>query len=115
VNFRLVPGELVDVKITLDTLKDAVVVPRVAVNNGQDGLYSWVIGEDMKAEMRPIKVLYQNQSVAALGSGVERGERVVVDGQLRLNPGVTVMLAGEGAPPGAAEGNNGNRTRGGQE
>jgi multidrug efflux system membrane fusion protein len=77
-------------------------VPRVAVNNGQDGFYTWVIGDDMKAELRPVHVAYQDQKIVALASGIERGERVVIDGQIRLNPDVKVVLAGDGSPEGGA-------------
>ena len=91
-DLRLVPGELVDVKAALQTLNKAVTVPREAVNVGQDGNYVFVINKDMKAEMRPVKVLYQEPTLAALGSGVAAGERVVIDGQLRVTPGAVVSI-----------------------
>jgi multidrug efflux system membrane fusion protein len=92
---RLVPGELVDVSVRLETLKQPVVVPRESVNVGQSGDYVFVIDGAKKAQMRPVKVLYQDQSIAALGSGVELGETVVTDGQLRLSPGISVSIVGE--------------------
>ena len=102
-DLRLVPGELVDVRATLETLNKAVTVPREAVNVGQDGNYVFVIDKDMKAQMRPVKVLYQEQSVAALGSGVVAGDRVVIDGQLRVTPGAVVSITRpEGESPVAA-------------
>jgi multidrug efflux system membrane fusion protein len=101
-DLRLVPGELVDVKATLETLNKAVTVPREAVNVGQDGNYVFVIDKDLKAQMRPVKVLYQEQSMAALGSGVVAGEQVVVDGQLRVTPGAVVSITRpEGESPAA--------------
>ena len=102
-DLRLVPGELVDVKATLQTLNKVVTVPREAVNVGQDGNYVFVVGKDMKAQMRPVKVLYQEQTMAALGSGVVAGDQVVVDGQLRVVPGTAVSITRpEGSPPAAA-------------
>jgi membrane fusion protein, multidrug efflux system len=102
-DLRLVPGELVDVRATLETLNKAVTVPREAVNVGQDGNYVFVIDKDMKAQMRPVKVLYQEQSLAALGSGVVAGDRVVIDGQLRVTPGAVVSITRpEGESPVAA-------------
>jgi multidrug efflux system membrane fusion protein len=101
-DLRLVPGELVDVKATLQTLNNAVTVPREAVNVGQEGNYVFVIDKDMKAQMRPVKVLYQEPTLAALGSGVAPGERVVIDGQLRVTPGAVVSItAPEGQNPDA--------------
>jgi len=104
---RLVPGELVDVTVQLETLKQATVVPREAVNVGQSGDYVFVIDAAKKAQMRPVKVLYQDQMIAALGSGVELGESIVTDGQLRLTPGVTVSVVsdpnGRGSAPSGTE------------
>jgi multidrug efflux system membrane fusion protein len=97
-DLRLVPGELVDVGIRLETLSQAVTVPREAVNVGQDGNYVFVVDDAMKAEMRPVKVLYEDQTIAAVGSGVKAGERVVTDGQLRVTPGGEVLVT---QPPGA--------------
>jgi membrane fusion protein, multidrug efflux system len=92
-DLRLVPGELVDVSVHLQTLQDVVTVPREAVNVGQNGNFVFVIDNDMKAEARPVNVLYQDQAIAALGSGIDVGEMVVTDGQLRLSPGTGVAIA----------------------
>ena len=92
-DLRLVPGELVDVSVKLDTLRQVTALPREAVNVGQDGEYVFVVGDDKKAQMRPVQVLYQDQNTAAVGSGVEPGEMVVTDGQLRLTPGITVTIS----------------------
>lgn len=101
-DLRLVPGELVDVSVRLATLKDATAVPREAVNVGQNGNYVFVVDAANKAQMHPVTVLYQDQSIAALGSGVQAGDRVVTDGQLRLTPGATVLVVqpaeGNGPP-----------------
>jgi membrane fusion protein, multidrug efflux system len=92
---RLVPGELVDVSVRLETIKQAVVVPREAVNVGQAGDYVFLIDSANKVQMHPVKVLYQDQQIAALGSGVGPGDIVVIDGQLRLTPGISVSIVGE--------------------
>lgn len=91
---RLVPGELVDVQVQLNTLRDATVVPRDAVNIGQDGgNYVFVVKPNDTVEMRPVHVEYQDDTIAALQTGVlKSGERVVTDGQLRLTPGVKVDI-----------------------
>ena len=103
---RLVPGELVDVSVNLETLNQVVTIPRESLNVGQNGNYVFVIDDSMKAQLRPVTALYQDQAIAAIGSGVKVGDRVVTDGQLRLTPGVTVAIspaqpaAGSPATPG---------------
>ena len=91
-DFRLVPGELVDVGVQMNLLRNVVTVPREAVNTGQNGRYTYVIDKDNKAEMRDVTVLYENDTASALSTGVRAGERVVTDGQLRLVPGVIVTV-----------------------
>ena len=94
-DLRFVPGELIDVGVRLETLNKTVFVPREAVNVGQSGPYVFVVSQDNKAEMRPVEVTYEDSFIATLGSGVKEGERVVVDGQLRLTPGTPVSIVGE--------------------
>lgn len=91
-DLRLVPGELVDVSVRLDTLKQVVIVPRDSVNVGQGGNYVFVVDDEMKAQMKPVRVLYQDQSIAALGAGIEATDRVITDGQLRVTPGGPVVI-----------------------
>jgi multidrug efflux system membrane fusion protein len=102
-DLRLVPGELVDISVNLEMLKQVVTVPHDALNVGQNVNYVFVVDKDNKVQMRQVNVLYQDQVIAALGSGVKAGERVVTDGQLRLTPGVKVDILPEsgGATAGA--------------
>ena len=94
-DFRFVPGELIDVGVRIETLNKTVYVPHEAVNVGQSGPYVFVVSQDNKAEMRPVQVTYEDSFIATIGSGVKEGERVVVDGQLRLTPGILVSIVGE--------------------
>jgi membrane fusion protein, multidrug efflux system len=55
----------------------------------------FVVGEDRKVDMRPVDVVYEDARIAVLGSGVKSGDRVVIDGQLRLSPGTPVSIVGE--------------------
>src|SRR5205085_239782 len=57
--------------------------------------YVFTLDAAKKAQMRPVKVLFQDQAIAALGSGVEPHETVITDGQLRVSPGITVSILGE--------------------
>ena len=96
-DLRFVPGELIDAVVTLETLTQAVVIPHEAVNVGQEGTYVFVIGADNKVEMRAVQVAYEDQFIAAIGTGIKSGERVVIDGQLRLTPGITVNIVANAA------------------
>lgn len=95
---KLMPGQFVNVGLVLETAKDAVVIPSEAVQQGTDGNFLYVIKADGSAELRKIEVMSNRRGVAAIGKGVESGETVVTDGQLRLTPGVKVQPK----PPAAA-------------
>lgn len=95
-NEVLWPGEYVDVLLTLATESGAVVVPTQAVQTGQSGQYVYVVRNDLTVESRPVKVS-RTHGMLAVVTGVEPGERVVTDGQLRLAPGSKVEIKqGEG-------------------
>lgn len=95
-NEVLWPGEYVDVLLTLATESGAVVVPTQAVQTGQSGQYVYVVRNDLTVESRPVKVS-RTHGMLAVVAGVEPGERVVTDGQLRLAPGSKVEIKqGEG-------------------
>jgi multidrug efflux system membrane fusion protein len=92
-DLRLVPGELVDVSVERDVLRDVTMVPRAAVNIGQDGdTYIFVVDGDDRADMRPAQIRYQDENFAVVGDVVRPGERVIVDGQLRVTPGIAVDI-----------------------
>ncbi len=86
------PGQFLNVRLTLTTEKDAVVVPSPAVQTGQSGQYVYVVKDDMTAEMRPVKVGRTRGEESVIASGLKPGERVVTDGQLRLAPGARVEI-----------------------
>jgi multidrug efflux system membrane fusion protein len=87
----LVPGQLVDVGVMLDNLKGVAMVPHEAVNVGPNGRYVYLV-RDGKAAMVPVDVLHDDGDKAALGNSVKPGDRVIVDGQLRVIPGKPVTL-----------------------
>jgi multidrug efflux system membrane fusion protein len=96
---RLVPGQLVDVSILLQTIDNALMVPREAVNQGQNGQYVYILGADGTVAFSPVKVAYEDGERTVLSEGVKPGDKVVTDGQLRLAPGVRVdVQATPGSP-----------------
>jgi membrane fusion protein, multidrug efflux system len=87
---QLWPGEFVHVRIAVDTQKDAVTVPPVALQRGPQGLYAWVIKSDSTAEERPLEATAVDDDVAIVTKGLSADEKVVVNGQYRLQPGARV-------------------------
>ena len=89
---RLWPGQFVDVALELSTQKNAVVVPTKAIQTGQQGEYVYVVRSDSTAESRPVKTggVYQNLTV--ISEGLKAGERVIVNGQLRVAPNAKVVV-----------------------
>lgn len=91
-NEELWPGEYVDVVVTLSTDASAIVVPSQAVQTGQAGQYVWVVKADLTVESRPVTVARTKGPIAVVAKGLQAGERVVTDGQLRLAPGAKVEI-----------------------
>jgi multidrug efflux system membrane fusion protein len=89
---RLWPGQFVRIRILITTRKDAVTIPAVSLQRGPDGFYVWVIKPDNTAEQRTIDAQTVNQDLAIALKGLAPGERVVVDGQSRLDVGTHVAI-----------------------
>jgi multidrug efflux system membrane fusion protein len=89
---RLWPGEFVHIHTLITTRKDAVTVPPVALQRGPDGLYVWVITSNNTVQHRAIDAQTINDQMAIVSKGLTAGERIVVDGQSRLDEGVHVNI-----------------------
>jgi multidrug efflux system membrane fusion protein len=87
---QLWPGEFVHLRVQLDTRKGAVTIPPVALQRGPQGSFAWVIKADGTAEQRPIDAAQVNDEVAIVTKGLAPDERVVVNGQYRLQAGSRV-------------------------
>ena len=101
---KLWPGQFVRVKLRLQTLHDATVVPQQALQTGQDGQFVFVVQDNMTVEQRPVMVAQRVGDDVVIQSGLRPGETVVTDGQLRLEQGTRVQLAdANGMVPAAAD------------
>lgn len=93
------PGQLVDLNLELNTLKRVVTVPSPAIQSGQKGPYAYVVGADESASFRSVKPGFVGEGRTVVDAGLTAGERVVVDGHLKIVAGAKVV---ERPAPGAA-------------
>jgi multidrug efflux system membrane fusion protein len=84
------PGQFANVTLRIDTIRDAVVVPRQAIVPGQGGQFAYVVRPDLTVEWRPIATGVSAGDLTVVEKGLAAGERVVTNGQLRLAPGLRV-------------------------
>ncbi len=104
---QLWPGEFVRVTLRLTTQQNAVVVPNEAVQAGQNGSFVYVVKQDRTVESRPVTTGARVDQDLVIDSGLQAGEVVVTEGQLRLAPGSRVAVRdgrGGGQKGGGREG-----------
>ena len=94
---RLWPGEFVRVRMLIDTRKDAVTIPPVALQRGPEGFYVWVVKPDDTVEARAVDAITTDDIVVAT-KGLDAGETVVVEGQSRLDVGTHVAIRSPKSP-----------------
>ena len=100
---KLWPGEFVNARLLVDTRKDVVVIPPVAVQRGPHGLFTWIVKPDNTVEPRPIQTGTTTGDRTIVSAGVNDGDRVVTDGQYKLQTNAPVTIT---APPTAATAGN---------
>ena len=89
---KLWPGEFVNARLLLETRKNVVVIPPVAVQRGPHGLFTWVVKADNTVEPRPIQTGATTADHTIVTSGVDDGDRVVTDGQYKLETNAPVTI-----------------------
>ena len=102
-NLRLWPGQFINARLLLTTRKGGLVVPAAVVQRGPQGSYAFVIKPDQTVEARPVKVAQTEDGLALIDEGLQAGEKVVVDGQYKLQAGSKVTIS---SPPGGNGGGN---------
>src|SRR3981189_641313 len=91
-NFQLWPGQFVNVRLKVDTLSQAIVVPTSAVQRGPAGRVSYVIGEGDIVTAKPVVVTQQNETDAVMARGWTPADRVVTTGFANLSDGAKVII-----------------------
>jgi membrane fusion protein, multidrug efflux system len=98
-SFQLWPGQFVNVRLKVDTLSQALVVPTSAVQRGPAGTFSYVIGDGDIATAKPVVVTQQNENDAVVASGLSPGDRVVTTGFANLSDGAKVIIGKDDQTP----------------
>jgi multidrug efflux system membrane fusion protein len=98
-NFQLWPGQFVNVRLKVDTLSKAIVVPTSAVQRGPAGTFSYVIGEGDIVTAKPVVVTQQNEADAVIASGLSPADRVVTTGFANLSDGAKVIIGKDEQTP----------------
>ena len=104
---KLWPGQFVNVALTLTTQPNALLVPASAVQTGQSGQFIFVVKNDNTVESRPVVAGRAIDDETVIDKGINPGETVVTDGQVRLVPGAKIEIkntAGAGLKPAPAAG-----------
>jgi membrane fusion protein, multidrug efflux system len=86
------PGQFVNVRVELTRLPDAIVVPSAAIQTGQQGSFVYIVQPDQTVALQPVTVAMTTDGETVVETGVQAGDRVVTDGQLRLTPGAKVDI-----------------------
>ena len=109
---RCFPQQFVNVRLLVDTLTDQLVVPNVAIQNGQQGTFVYVVDDNSRVHLRPVQVGITTDTSADILSGISEGDRVVIDGTDRLSEGAEVRVRRAGETDDQT-GGGGRRGRGG--
>ena len=114
-NNALYPNQFVNVRLLIDVLKNATVVPAATVQRGSQGTFVYVVTQNQTAELRPVAIKNTEGNDVALASGVEPGEMVVLEGMDKVQDGarVDVQVPGQIGDAPAGRRGNGSGGRGG--
>jgi membrane fusion protein (multidrug efflux system) len=99
---HLIPGQFLRVRLQGIERPNAIVVPQRAVQTGQDGKFVFVVGTDGKAQIRPVKVGDWIGQDWLVESGLKAGDKVIVDGAVKVRPDSPVTVVDPNAPQPAA-------------
>jgi membrane fusion protein, multidrug efflux system len=89
---RLWPGEFVNARVLLETRKNVIAVPSTVVQRGAKGLFAWVVADDDKAVPRKIELGPVTGDLTVITTGLDDGDRVVTDGQYKLQVDAPVAI-----------------------
>jgi multidrug efflux system membrane fusion protein len=91
-DLQLWPGQFVNVKLLVDTLRDVIVVPSAAVQRGPNGTFAYVANDDDTVTVHPVTVVQQDDVQAVIAEGIGEGDRVVTTGFAQLTDGAKIAI-----------------------
>jgi len=92
-DLQLWPGQFVNVRLLIETLRQVVVVPTAAVQRGPNGTFAYVVNEEGSVAVRPVTVAQQDDVQAVIANGLNAQERVVTTGFARISEGTKVAVS----------------------
>lgn len=98
---QLWPGQFVRVRMTLRTLKDAIVIPQAAIIQRGSERSVYIVDADKNAQLKPVQQRYTFGEMAVV-DGIQAGDKVVLDGKQNLRPGTPVKAQPAALNPAAA-------------
>jgi multidrug efflux system membrane fusion protein len=103
---KLWPGEFVNAHVLIDTRSNAIVVPSAAIQRGPNGLFLWTVTANNLAQPRPIEAGPTYRDLTVVAAGLNGGERIVTDGQYKLQKDAPVTVTSAPTAPTAGSGGN---------
>jgi multidrug efflux system membrane fusion protein len=103
-DLRLWPGQFVNVRLLIDTLRNVVVVPTAAIQRGPKGTFVFVVQPDQTVTVRTVEVTQQDDVQSVVAGGLEAGQRVVTTGFSQLAEGKRVRISDDASPPATGPG-----------
>src|SRR5215475_14034493 len=97
-NNALYPNQFVNVRLLIDVLRDAVVIPGATIQRGSQGTFVYVVREDQTAELRPVSIKTTEGNDVAIASGLKPDESVVIEGTDKIQDGSRVDVQTPGQP-----------------
>ncbi len=94
---RFWPGRFVRVRLVLETIHDAVLIPAAAPQKSAKGMFVYVVNDDSVAQLRPVKLGQRQEDMVVVEQGLKAGEHVIVSGQLAVMPDAKVQVKESGA------------------
>lgn len=103
-NHVLWPGQFLNVALQLGTRQNALTVPSAVIQRSQTGTYVFAVNQDDSVDIRPVTVTQIQDGKAVIGKGLALNDRVVLDGQYKLKPGIHIAEKAAAAQPAAGAG-----------
>ncbi len=90
----LFPNQFVNIRLLVKQWEEALVIPTTAIQRGPDSSFVYVVNDEAKVDLKKVKVIFSDAGKSVIESGIQPGDKVVVEGTDKLQPGGMVTLPG---------------------